>query len=105
MDTEKKLFIPELLAPAGNISCALAAFDSGADAVYCGLKKFNARERTENFSFEEMSKLISYGHKRGKKIYVTFNTLVKENELEEAASFLALPPWDVPLLRFLSSRW
>lgn len=90
MDTEKKLFIPELLAPAGNISCALAAFDSGADAVYCGLKKFNARERTENFSFEEMSKLISYGHKRGKKIYVTFNTLVKENELEEAASFLAL---------------
>ncbi|MBO5760048.1 MAG: U32 family peptidase [Lentisphaeria bacterium] len=81
---------PELLAPAGNLACALAAFDCGADAVYCGLKKFNARERTENFSFEEMSKLISYAHKRSKKVYVTFNTLVKEEELPEAASFLAL---------------
>ena len=40
----------ELLAPAGNLECALAAFDEGADAVYAGLKKFNARERTENFS-------------------------------------------------------
>ena len=81
--------MPELLAPAGNLACALAAFDSGADAVYCGLKKFNARERTENFSFDEMSKLISYAKKYGKRVYVTFNTLVKENELEEAASFLA----------------
>lgn len=87
---EKNMIMPELLAPAGNLACALAAFDNGADAVYCGLKKFNARERTENFSFEEMSKLISYGRKHGKKVYVTFNTLVKENELDEAASFLAL---------------
>jgi putative protease len=36
--------LPELLAPAGNPSCALAAFDTGADAIYCGLKQFNARE-------------------------------------------------------------
>ncbi|MBP5182161.1 MAG: U32 family peptidase, partial [Lentisphaeria bacterium] len=81
--------MPELLAPAGNLSCALAAVGSGADAVYCGLKKFNARERTENFSFDEMSKLISYARKYGKRVYVTFNTLVKENEIPEAASFLA----------------
>ena len=58
----------ELLAPAGNLECALAAFDAGADAVYGGLKRFNARERTENFSNEEMEKLISYAHKHGKKV-------------------------------------
>ena len=79
----------ELLAPAGNLECALAAFDEGADAVYAGLKKFNARERTENFSADEMSKLIAYAHKHGRKVYVTFNTLVKENELDEAAAELA----------------
>ena len=41
----------ELLAPAGDMNCALAAFDAGADAVYAGLKKFNARERKLHFSF------------------------------------------------------
>ncbi len=79
----------ELLAPAGNLECALAAFDEGADAVYAGLKKFNARERTENFTAEEMSQLIAYAHKHGRKVYVTFNTLIKENELDEAAAELA----------------
>ena len=81
--------LPELLAPAGNLACALAAFDSGADAVYAGLKRFNARERTENFSLEEMSKLLAYAHKNGKKVYVTFNTLVKESELVSAAEEIA----------------
>ena len=71
---------PELLAPAGSLACAIAAFDAGADAVYGGLKRFNERERTEK------SKLIAYAHKNGKKVYVTFNTLIKESELEEAAS-------------------
>lgn len=78
----------ELLAPAGNADCALAAFDAGADAIYAGLKKFNARERTDNFSFDEMGKIISYAGKNGRKVYVTFNTLVKEGELDEAARFL-----------------
>ena len=80
----------ELLAPAGNLACALAAFDAGADAVYAGLKKFNARERTENFSPEELSKLLAYTRRHGKKVYITFNTLIKEEELEEAYNFLAL---------------
>ena len=79
----------ELLAPAGNLECALAAFDAGADAVYCGLKRFNARERTENFSFDEMSRLIAYARKLSRRVYVTFNTLVKEDELDEAAQELA----------------
>ena len=81
--------LPELLAPAGNLACALAAFDAGADAVYAGLKRFNARERTENFSLEEMSKLLAYAHKNGKKVYVTFNTLIKESELTTAAEEIA----------------
>lgn len=85
-----KIITPvELLAPAGNLSCALAAFDAGADAVYAGLKRFNARERTENFSAEDMSKLLAYAGKNGKKVYVTFNTLIKENEIEDAAEELA----------------
>lgn len=81
--------LPELLAPAGNLNTALAAFDSGADAVYAGLKKFNARERGDNFTPEEMGQLISYAHKNGKKVYLTFNTLLRDSELQEAAQALS----------------
>ena len=83
------LHIPELLAPAGNLNTALAAFDAGADAVYAGLKKFNARERGDNFSAQEMGQLISYAHRNGKKVYLTFNTLLRDSELREAAAALA----------------
>lgn len=86
---DSKLTKPELLAPAGNISCALAAFEAGADAVYCGLQKFNARERTDNFSREDLSKLMGYARNRGKKVYITFNTLIKENEIKEVATELS----------------
>ncbi|MDD3117770.1 MAG: DUF3656 domain-containing protein [Victivallales bacterium] len=79
----------ELLAPAGGPGTALAAFDAGADAVYVGLDKFNARERTENFSFDDLSRLMAYAGKIGRKVYVTFNTLLKESELPEAAEYLS----------------
>src|SRR6056297_852158 len=79
---------PELLAPAGNLETALSAYVSGADAVYCGLGKYNAREMADNFSFEDMSKLAAYAKKHNKKFYLTFNTLLKQNELEEAAEQL-----------------
>ena len=79
----------ELLAPAGNPSVALAAFDAGADAVYCGLRKFNARERSENFTHEELAKVLAYAHKNRRKLYVTFNTLLKESELGDAAREMA----------------
>ncbi len=81
--------IPELLAPAANLACAITAFKYGADAVYAGLTKFNARERTENFSIDDMSKLIAYSRKNNKKVYVTLNTLIKENELSEVMEILA----------------
>ncbi|MBO4633050.1 MAG: U32 family peptidase, partial [Lentisphaeria bacterium] len=79
----------ELLAPAGNPSVALSAFDAGADAVYCGLRKFNARERSENFTHDDLSRMVAYAHKLRRKVYVTFNTLLKESELDEAAREMA----------------
>ncbi len=85
-ETEK---LPELLSPAGNLECAVAAFDGGADAVYCGLGKFNARERAQNFSGADLGRLISFARSRGKKVYLTVNTLVKETELAEAVEYLA----------------
>ena len=80
----------ELLAPAGSPACALAAFDAGADAIYCGLAKFNARERGENFSPEVLAKVIQYAHSIGRKVYITFNTLIKESELPSVVEHLAL---------------
>ena len=80
---------PELLSPAGSLETALAAFDGGADAVYCGLAKFNARERAVNFSFPELRTLLERARNTQKKVYITFNTLLKDHELDEAASFLA----------------
>lgn len=79
----------ELLAPAGNLAVALTALDAGADAVYCGLRKFNARERSENFTHDELSRLIAYAHKNRRKVFVTFNTLLKESELKDAAAEMA----------------
>ena len=80
--------IPELLAPAGNLESAIAAFESGADAVYAGLGKFNAREMGENFTYDDMSRLKNYAVEQDKKLYLTFNTLIKENELEEFGNML-----------------
>lgn len=78
----------ELLSPAGNPELALAAFDGGADAVYCGLGSFNARARAENFTADSLGRLIRFAHENGKKVYVTFNTLIFEPEL--GAMFEAL---------------
>ena len=75
---------PELLAPAGDYDCAKAAILAGADAVYMGLKKFNARERASNLGLEELKEIVSIAHSRGTKIYVTLNTLLTDSELYEA---------------------
>jgi len=80
--------IPELLAPAGTIEAGLAALDAGADAVYAGLDRFNARERGQNLNLEEMSKLITYAHRIGRNVYVTLNTLVKEAEFPAVTDML-----------------
>lgn len=84
--TEKKT--PELLAPAGSLDTALAAFDAGADAVYAGLHKFNARERADNFDFDSLGRLIGFARKNHRRVYVTVNTLIKEKELPEMMEYL-----------------
>ncbi len=88
--------IPELLAPAGNPETAVAAFDAGADAVYCGLGRFNARERAANFTASDLGRLIGFAHSRGRKVFLTLNTLLKERELplvfEDLAELSALGP-------------
>jgi putative protease len=85
----KPSVLPELLAPAGTLASALAAFDAGADAVYLGLQKFNARERGANLTLEELASLLAYARPRGKRVYVTVNTLIKEGELGELTAMLA----------------
>ena len=80
---------PELLAPAGTIEAGLTALDCGADAVYAGLARFNARERGRNFTLDEMGKLVTYARGRGKRVYVALNTLIKERELPEVAEILS----------------
>ncbi|HEY9828224.1 MAG TPA: U32 family peptidase, partial [Stenomitos sp.] len=79
---------PELLAPAGHWDCAKAAVENGADAIYFGLDRFNARMRSQNFTTADLPELMEFLHRRGVKGYVTFNTLVFPAELKEAERYL-----------------
>jgi putative protease len=81
--------LPELLAPAGDADCAFAAFANGADAIYAGLPKFSARDKSNNFTVSELSKISAYAKKYDKKVYLALNTLVKEGELEEIYQYLS----------------
>lgn len=73
----------ELLCPAGNKESLIAAINNGANAVYLSGKKFGARAFAANFSDEELKEAIRIGKIYGVKIYVTMNTLVKENEVDD----------------------
>lgn len=79
---------PELLAPAGDWECARAAVENGADAIYFGLERFNARMRAHNFTEEDLPELMAFLHRRGVRGYVTFNTLVFTEELPQAEACL-----------------
>lgn len=79
---------PELLAPAGDWDCAKAAVENGANAIYFGLERFNARMRAQNFTEAELPALMAFLHQRGVKGYVTLNTLVFTAELPEAEAYL-----------------
>src|SRR5580658_3002979 len=79
---------PELLAPAGDWECAKAAVENGADAIYFGLERFNARMRAHNFTEADLPRLMEFLHRRGVKGYVTFNTLVFANEMADAEGYL-----------------
>ena len=79
----------ELLAPAGNPEALDAAIAEGADAVYLGLKSFNARMRSSNFAWSQFEAAVEHLHKRNKKVYTTVNTVMTESEMERLYRFLA----------------
>ncbi|MCB1204358.1 MAG: U32 family peptidase [Verrucomicrobiae bacterium] len=78
----------ELLAPAGNWECARAAVANGADAIYFGMPRFNARIRADNFTPDDLPKLMEFLHAHGVRGFVAFNTLIFPSELEDAAEQL-----------------
>ncbi len=80
---------PELLAPAGSLEAFFAALEAGADAVYIGMKEFSARAKAKNFSLADIEKMTWLLQGQGKQLYVTLNTLIKENELPRLIETLA----------------
>lgn len=80
----------ELLAPAGNWDCARAAVANGADAIYFGMPRFNARIRADNFTPDDLPELMAFLHAHGVRGFVAFNTLIFPSELEDAAEQLRL---------------
>lgn len=78
----------ELLAPAGSFEALKAAVENGADAVYLGGKRFNARASAANFDLEEMKKAVRYAHERKVKVYVAVNILSADREFPELEEYL-----------------
>ena len=102
----------ELLAPAKNLACGIAAIDHGADAVYIGAPKFGARAAVGN-SIDDIRQLCDYAHQFGAKIYVTLNTIVYDHELSEAQKLInqlaeigvdAILVQDMGLLQFMDGK-
>lgn len=79
---------PEILAPAGDVSCFLSALAAGADAVYVGLKHFSARAGAENFSIGELSRMVDLANTEGRRVYVAFNSLLKPGDMEAAGRLM-----------------
>lgn len=78
----------ELLAPAGNLKCFFAACNSGANAIYMGVEKFNARAMAKNFTIDEYIECIKYAHKLGIKVFLTLNTLLNDDDVKEALKLI-----------------
>lgn len=78
----------ELLSPVGDFECLVAAVQNGANAVYFGANKFNARINGTNFSNDDIKKAIEYAKLRNVKTYLTLNTLIKNNEFDESVSLI-----------------
>jgi putative protease len=80
--------IPELLAPAGSLDAVRAAVVNGADAVYMGAARFNARDEGAQLTMEELGEACRIAHERGRRVYLTLNILIKPAELVDALIFL-----------------
>jgi U32 family peptidase len=81
--------LPELLAPAGSAEALSAAISAGADAVYLSGKRFGARKYAANFDEAALEKAVGYAHERGVRVYVTVNTLIRDDELRDVARYLS----------------
>ena len=77
----------ELLAPAKDLACGMAAIDHGADAVYIGAERFGARAAAGN-SVDDIAKLCRYAHVYGARVYVTVNTIVYDDELRQTETLI-----------------
>lgn len=104
----------ELLAPAGSYETMLVAFNAGADAVYVGGQKFGARAFAGNFNEEELVKAINYTHMFDKKLYLTVNTLIKEEEFSQLYDYIkpyyeagldAVIVQDIGVLKFIAGNF
>src|SRR4051812_393126 len=80
--------IPELLSPAGSLDAVRAAVANGADAVYMGATRFNARDEGAQLTMAELGEACRIAHERGRRIYLTLNVLIKPDELADALMFL-----------------
>ncbi|CAA9472992.1 MAG: peptidase U32, partial [uncultured Solirubrobacteraceae bacterium] len=80
--------VPELLAPAGSLDAVRAAVANGADAVYLGAERFNARDDGAQLTLVELEQACLVAHARGVRVYLTLNVLVKPAELADALEFL-----------------
>ena len=78
----------ELLAPGGDIDSIKAAIAAGADAVYCGLDRFNARNRAANIIFDDLNGILRLAHKNNCKVFLTLNVIVVESEIPAFVSLL-----------------
>lgn len=74
----------ELLSPAGDFECLKSAIQSGANAVYLGASAFSARSNANNFDSDELERAINYAHIRNVKVHLALNTLIKNNEFQDA---------------------
>lgn len=74
----------QIVAPAGNKSGLIASINGGADAVYLGMPNFGARSKAENFDRQAIKKAVDYAHLFGVKVFITLNTLIKDEEMEDA---------------------
>ena len=78
----------ELLSPAGNLDCFYQALYNGANAIYRAPERFGARAYAKNLTLDELKIALTFAHSKNCKVYVTVNTIIKENELNEAKEYV-----------------
>jgi putative protease len=87
-DSRISAVVPELLAPAGSVESLRAAVNNGADAVYLGVDRLNARRKAPNFTVDELSEATRFAHLRGARVYLTANVVVLQHEMGDALGLL-----------------